>query len=102
MNRIVQKGNFRSEAMKEIVREMECANCGRYGPSQAAHPNLIELGKGTGCKAHDIVFPLCLICHTELDNGKAMSKAERRAFTWEMIAKTLIKLLLQGKLILCK
>ena len=98
---IIPKGNFRSEKLKKHVREMNCVSCGAWAPSHAAHPNMIELGKGTGVKASDIVFPLCHVCHHELDNGKTMSKAERRAFTWEMIAKTFIKLLLMGKLKIC-
>lgn len=98
---IIQKGNFRSELMKRLVREMDCVECHNSAPSVAAHPNLIELGKGTGEKASDFVFPLCHECHHELDNGNRYSKAERRALTWEYIAKTLIKLILRGKLILC-
>jgi hypothetical protein len=98
---MASKGNFRSEKLKKHVREMNCGSCDAWGPSHAAHPNLIELGKGTSIKAHDIVFPLCHVCHYELDNGKTMSKAERRAFTWEMIAKTFIKPLLRGKIKIC-
>lgn len=44
-----------------------------------AHANLLELGKGKGLKVNDIyTVPACFKCHMELDQGKNMSKGERR------------------------
>ena len=44
-----------------------------------AHANEIKLGKGKGIKANDIyTVPACYSCHKEIDQGKALSKSERR------------------------
>ena len=44
----------------------------------AAHSNQLRDGKGRGLKAHDYrIAALCFRCHTELDQGTKMSKAER-------------------------
>jgi hypothetical protein len=45
-----------------------------------------------------MIAALCVPCHTELDQGKTMDKAERRAFVLEMVAKTYVALIEGGKL----
>lgn len=90
--------NYRNPKLLAAVRLLSCVNCGAIG-TQAAHANLIELGSGTAIKAKDsAIMALCVQnqCHYELDNGKKMSKAERREFTYEMIAKTYMKLMERG------
>lgn len=88
--------NYRNPKLLSVVRLLPCVNCGAIG-TQAAHSNQLEHGKGTAIKAHDFAIQsLCPKCHFELDNGKEMSKAERRSFTYEMIAKTLMRLIEQG------
>jgi hypothetical protein len=55
----------------------------------AAHSNLLEHGKARGLKADDsMVAWLCYRCHSEYDQGKDMSKEERRDFILTAIAKT--------------
>ena len=86
---------YRSETLLKQVRKLGCVECGR--PVQAAHSNLIEHGKGKGIKASDAaIMALCPEHHFELDNGKAMTKEQRRAFTFEAIAKTHSALLERG------
>lgn len=64
--------------------------CGSQdGTVVAAHSNLLEHGKGRGLKAHDGMHAwLCYRCHTELDQGRKMSKDERRDYTLTAICKT--------------
>lgn len=67
--------------------------CGAEG-TQAAHANLSCFGKGMSMKASDFaIMALCPTCHRELDQGKSMTKDERKAFQFEMIAKTLVTVL---------
>ena len=63
------------------------------GTIVAAHSNLYEHGKGKGLKAHDGMHAwLCHRCHFELDQGKNMSKEERRVYTLEAICRTYMKM----------
>jgi len=59
------------------------------GTIVAAHSNLLEHGKGRGLKAHDgMTGWLCYRCHTQLDQGKDLSKSERRDLTLTAICRT--------------
>lgn len=59
------------------------------GTIVAAHSNLLEHGKGRGLKAHDgMTAWLCYRCHTQLDQGKDLSKSERRDLTLTAICRT--------------
>ena len=50
------------------IRQLPCCECGRAAPSQAAHSNFGEHGKGRGIKADDkYTIPLCHVCHAALD-----------------------------------
>lgn len=92
---------FRSEKLRRAVAELECMSCGRHGATQAAHANLSEYGKGMSHKASDAaLMSLCTTCHTELDQGKTMDKFERRDFQQTMIARTLVRLIEEGRLVL--
>ena len=67
---------FRSEKLRRAVASLPCQHCGRDGHTQAAHRNE---SKGMGLKTSDaLLAALCVNCHRELDQGKYMSKAERR------------------------
>jgi hypothetical protein len=91
---------FRSEKLRRAVAELSCSNCGREGRTQAAHANLSEYGKGMSHKASDAaLMALCVECHSELDQGKTMDKAERRDFQQTMIARTLTRLIELGRLV---
>lgn len=81
---------YRSEKHLARVRKLPCVDCGRVGETQAAHMNF---GKSLALKASDgAVCALCVTCHRRLDQGGQMTKAERRAYEWEMVAKTYIAL----------
>lgn len=92
---------YRSEKLRRAVAEQPCVNCGRHGCTQAAHANLLEYGKGRGLKASDAaLMALCDECHRELDQGMSMDKAQRRDFQQTMIARTLVRLIEDGRLVL--
>ncbi|WP_234775194.1 hypothetical protein [Paraburkholderia tropica] len=93
---IPKKLTFRSEGLKRLVVKLPCMKCGIEGYTQAAHMNL---GKGGAIKASDAALAaLCRDrvgvrgCHSLLDQGGKLPKAERRAFEFEMVAKTYIAL----------
>lgn len=90
---------YRNKKLLELARNHDCVNCGADdGTIVACHANLLELGKGRGLKASDaaICF-LCHGCHANLDTGHT-DKLDKRSFTYEMIAKTLIRLVEDGTL----
>lgn len=83
---------FRSEIWLKAVAAIPCVFCGR--DSQAAHRNK---GKGTGIKTDDCqTAALCPDCHHEIDNGKSMTREERRARMDEAIVLTVTELARQG------
>ncbi len=94
----VQKRVYvRSPALLAAVRQLECMHTGRPGPSDPAHSNWSEHGKGKGIKADDNrVAALCREVHRELDQGKKWSEAERRAIWWKAHCKTVRTLLARG------
>ncbi|SFN76697.1 hypothetical protein SAMN05216516_12011 [Izhakiella capsodis] len=87
---------YRSPKWLKAVREIECCVlCGAYGV-QAAHRNE---GKGTGLKVDDsLTAALCPECHSRIDNGKDMSRDERRHEMDRAIVLTLQKLSREGRL----
>ena len=90
---------FRSEKLRRHVADMPCVNCGR-ADVQAAHANLGEFGKGMGMKASDAaLMSLCCACHTDLDQGSTMDKQGKRDFQYQMIARTLVRAIEQGRLV---
>lgn len=70
--------NYRNKKLLELCRELPCQCCNRKdGTVVAAHRNE---GKGMGLKVSDaLVASLCYSCHFELDNGKELTKDERRS-----------------------
>jgi hypothetical protein len=68
---------FRSKKLLELCRQLPCQVCGRNnGTVVAAHRNE---GKGMGLKVSDaLVCSMCFECHSEMDNGKILTKDERR------------------------
>jgi hypothetical protein len=68
----------------------------------AAHSNQQRDGKGTGIKASDaMVASLCSKCHHELDNGKELSKDERREI-WELAHRLTIKHFIENDMLVVK
>jgi hypothetical protein len=94
---------YRSRKLLDAAREAPiCFSCDRPndGTVVAAHSNQSRDGKGAGHKAADyrIAF-LCCSCHSELDQGKCMSRQER-IDTWEHAhRKTIGWLFESGKVI---
>lgn len=83
---------FRSEAWLAAVRTIPCVFCG--APVQAAHRNE---GKGMGTKADDcLTAALCPPDHAEIDQGRDMTRDERRARMDRAIVLTLAELVRRG------
>ena len=82
---------WRNKRLLEIVRESPCQHCGvQDGTVVAAHSNQLRDGKGKAIKAHDYrIAALCYRCHTELDQGKNLSKQERIEM-WEQAHRNTI------------
>lgn len=68
----------RSKKLLEAAREIPCQHCGADdGTVVAAHTNWGG-GKGRGIKADDnLIASLCFQCHSMIDQGSSLSKAER-------------------------
>jgi len=72
-----------------------CVLCGRMG-EQVAHRNE---GKGMGLKTDPhMTARLCRACHDEIDNGRHMERAERRALMDRAIVLTHDALIRAGRL----
>jgi hypothetical protein len=91
-----------TKRIPKLLRTAEnqgCVDCGSTHGVVWAHSNLQEHGKGMGLKAHDgMGMWLCATHHAELDQGKLMSKAERREYILTMICRTYLLLWNQGLL----
>lgn len=86
---------FRSLKHRQNVARLPCICCGRWGRSQAAHLNLLALGKGKGVKVSDaLLMPLCADdvgirgCHHKLDQGAAYDKATSAAMQIKWLQET--------------
>lgn len=92
----IHKNNpVRSPKWLQAVRELEyCVLCGAYGV-QASHRNE---GKGAGMKTSDcLTAALCPECHSEIDQGKHMTREDRRATMNAAIVMTLEALVKAGR-----
>lgn len=91
---------FRSKKILETMRELPCGHCGvNDGTVVAAHRNE---GKGYGIKVSDaLVAPLCFGCHRELDQGKDMTREQRRDF-WNRAYINGMQYLIENKLLVLK
>ena len=69
---------YRNPKLIKLLRELPCQVCGIHSETVcAAHRNE---GKCMGIKVSDaLVAAMCHSCHTELDNGKTLTREERRA-----------------------
>lgn len=85
---------YRNKKLLEKMRELPCAVCGAEdGTVIAAHRNE---GKGMGLKTSDaLVTPMCFVCHTNLDQGKEMSRQERRE-QWNLAYINNIKYMIEN------
>jgi hypothetical protein len=68
----------RSPKLLDAVRALPCQCCGYPPRSEASHSNQSQHGKGKSVKASDIyTAALCKRCHSEIDQGRDMSKSDR-------------------------
>lgn len=76
------------------VAMLDCQVCGASTGSDAAHSNWSHHGKSMSRKADDIfVAAMCRSCHTELDVGSHLTKAERQELwtaAWKKTVKRLV------------
>lgn len=87
---------FRSEKLRRAVASLACVCCGLEGQTQAAHRNE---GKGMGIKVSDaLCAALCVNCHRELDQGRVMTRDERRDFWNRAFINTMQQLIESGVL----
>ena len=64
------------------IRQLPCCECGRAAPSQAAHSNFGEHGKGRGIKADDkYTIPLCHNHHRQFDTY-SMGMNREQSIEW--------------------
>jgi hypothetical protein len=93
---------YRNKKLLEAVRQMPCQYCGAQdGTVCAAHSNDSKHGKGMGQKASDAcIAALCHRCHSMLDQGKDLSKEERREMWLHAHVNTMRWLIENEKLIL--
>ena len=82
----------RDEAYRRLVAAMDCAHCGRAGPSQAAHA---DAEKGMGMKSSDeTCWPACadapgrVGCHTLLGATGMFTREQRRTLESNYAAAT--------------
>ena len=75
---------YRNKKLVEIVRESPCQHCGiQDGTVVAAHSNQLRDGKGRGLKSSDArIAALCYRCHSDIDQGRSLSK-DQRVEVWE-------------------
>jgi hypothetical protein len=87
---------IRSRELLKNVAQLDCQHCGSGHMVQAAHSNWGH-GKGRGIKADDNqVAALCLKCHYEIDQGKNLSREERKAKWTAAHNRTVARLVSQG------
>lgn len=95
----LKQPTYRSEKWLKAVRMIPfCVRCQRYdGGGDAAHRNE---GKAMASKVDDcLTARLCRACHMEIDQGKNMSRDERRAELDRCIVLTLLELVRDGKVV---
>lgn len=91
---------YRNKKLLEAVRNFDCQLCG-IGDSTvvAAHSNQLRDGKGKGIKAQDYrIAALCFRCHYEIDQGRVLSKEERKE-QWEEAHRKTIGLLFENNIV---
>lgn len=79
---------MRSTKRLNEIRQLPCVRCGS-SPSQAAHSNFSEHGKGKGIKADDkYTIALCHSCHQWFDQYRGMGLVESKEWFDKMLEKT--------------
>ena len=71
------------------IRKLPCIKCGSPAPSQAAHSNFGEHGKGRGIKAQDShTIPLCVNFHRWIDVYFEMTIEQSKEWFAQALEKT--------------
>ncbi|WP_187305289.1 hypothetical protein [Citrobacter koseri] len=85
---------YRNRKWLTAVGQIErCVLCGAWG-TQVAHRNE---GKRMGLKVDDCATAaICVTCHSEIDNGKNLSRDERRQLMDRAIVLTVIEIVRRG------
>lgn len=88
------RSTYRNKKWLAAVGQIEqCVLCGVWGV-QVAHRNE---GKGIGMKTDDCATAaICVTCHSEIDNGKGLSRDERRQLMDRAIVLTIIQIARRG------
>ena len=93
--------SYRNARLLAAVHHIECKaripDVCEGGNGEPAHSNQVRHGKGFGNKADDVfVAAMCRSCHREIDQGKRLSKDDRRNI-WQVAHElTLIELFKNG------
>jgi hypothetical protein len=86
---------IRSQKLLKAVASLRCMHCGTSEGVQASHSNWAEHGKGRSLKASDIyTAALCMRCHFEIDQGKDLTKDQRKEMWLNAHRKTVETLVL--------
>lgn len=91
---------YRNKKLTQSANGESCVRCGiQDGTIVWAHSNQIRHGKGKGIKAHDIFGALlCHKCHHDFDQGKSLTKEEKRLLFMEWWEESLIRACNKGYL----
>lgn len=94
---MLKQSTYRSRKWLDAVKTIDyCVLCNTYCQVQPAHRNE---GKGMGLKVDDCASAaLCNNCHHEIDNGKELTREERRILLDKAIVLTVIQLARIGKI----
>ncbi len=86
---------IRSQKLLKAVASLRCMHCGASEGVQASHANWSEFGKAKSLKASDIyVAALCQRDHYEIDQGKNLTKDQRKEMWLNAHRKTVETLVL--------
>lgn len=95
---------LRSEPYRRWVASLDCAHCGRGGPSQAAHSDAGSDGKGMGLKACDsAIFAACadrpaaIGCHSMLGATGMFTRWQQQRLADGYIEQTQRRAIAEGK-----
>lgn len=90
--------NVRDRALLDCAYQYPCLlrlPCCEGGVGEPAHSNQPRHGKGGALKAHDCFHvPACRSCHREFDQGRTMTRDEKREL-WEQAFWEYLPLLFQ-------
>lgn len=95
---------YRNKKLLKLAQHApHCMCCGKYntGDVVAAHSNWH--GKGMGIKCSDaLVAFMCQTCHTDLDNGKTLSREQRKEMWLSAYLKTMQWIIESGHFVVSK